>query len=144
MIVMPLGTVLSQLLSLMFVYCYIVAAARIIPSGPPILGQNGYTLTCRIFVMNKFYNLSITYQWSKNNDTALRHLGTEPNSLSFYSLQLSDAGLYTCSATISSPSLSSGISVRASHEVKIQLQSELLQGRQEALYARFRNAIIFR
>ena len=84
-----------------------------------MLGQNNYTLTCRVFVTNDFCSPSVTYQWIKNNDTDIQ-LGTEPNTVSFYSLRLSDAGLYTCYATISSLSLSSDITVIASHEFRIQ------------------------
>ena len=98
-----------------------VVAARVIPSGTPMLGHNSsYTLTCRVFVTNNFCSPSITYQWIKNNDTAAVQVGTEPDILSFDSFRLSDAGLYTCYASISSSSLGSDISVTASHEVKIQ------------------------
>jgi hypothetical protein len=97
-----------------------VVAARIIPSGTLMLEQNNYTLTCRVFVTNHFCSPSITYRWIKNNDAAAIQLGTEPDILPFYSLRLSDAGVYTCYATVSSPSLSSDISATASHEVKIQ------------------------
>jgi hypothetical protein len=98
----------------------LVAVARIIPSGALMLGQNGYTLTCRVFVTNNFCNPSITYQWIMNNDTSAVQIGAEPDILFFYSLRLSDAGLYTCYATINSPTLSGDISATASHEVKIQ------------------------
>ena len=83
--------------------------------------DSSYTLTCRVFVTNNFRSPSITYQWIKNNDTPAVQVGeTEPDTLSFISFRLSDAGLYTCYATISSSSLGSDISVTASHEVKIQ------------------------
>ena len=99
----------------------IVAAARIFPSGIPMLGQNDYTLSCRVYVNNNFCSPSITYQWIKTNDiNTTIQLETESSVLSFYSLRLSDAGLYTCYATISSLSLNSDITVTASHKVKIQ------------------------
>ena len=100
-------------------FLLIVGAARIIPSGTPMLGQKSYMLTCRVYVSNNFCNPSITYQWIKSNETIMQ-LETETSILSFYSLRLTDAGLYACYATISSPSLSSDITVTDSHEVKIQ------------------------
>ena len=104
-----------------------VIAARIIPSGIPMLGQDSsYTLTCRVFVTNNFCSPSISYQWIKNNDAAAVQVGTEPDILSFNSFRLSDAGLYTCYATISSSSLGSDISVTASREVRIQSELNLL------------------
>ena len=106
---------------IMNVLFIIVAAARIFPSGIPMLGQNDYTLSCRVYVNNNFCSPSITYQWIKTNDiNTTIQLETESSVLSFYSLRLSDAGLYTCYATISSLSLNSDITVTASHKVKIQ------------------------
>ena len=53
--------------------------------------------------------------------------GTEPNILPLYSLRLSDAGLYTCYASISLLSLSNNIViVMASHEVRIQSELVLI------------------
>ena len=75
---------------------------------------------------NNFCSPSITYQWIKNNNTAIQ-FGTEPNILPFYSLRLSDAGLYTCYASIGLLSLSNDIViVMASHEVRIQSELVLI------------------
>jgi hypothetical protein len=43
-------------------------------------------------------NPSITYQWTKNNET---QVGTDSQVLSFSPLRLSDAGRFTCQATVS-------------------------------------------
>ena len=57
-----------------------------------MLGQSGYSLICGGTV-----NPSIAYQWTKNSGT---QVGTD-RVLSFSPLRLSDAGRYTCQATIS-------------------------------------------
>ena len=95
-----------------------VGVVQIIPSGAPMLGQDSNTLTCRVFLTDNLCP-SITYKWTKNNITVIQ-LGTEPNALSFSPLRLSDAGQYTCQATISSLSLSRDITVMGSHDVIIQ------------------------
>ena len=61
------------------------------------MGQNGCTLTCEVTVDASLN--SITYQWSKNNGTQTQ-VGTD-RVLSFSPLRLSDAGRYTCQATVS-------------------------------------------
>ena len=62
-----------------------------------MLGQNGYSLTCEVTIDESFN--SITYQWTKNNGTQTL-VGTD-RVLSFSPLRLSDAGQYTCRATVS-------------------------------------------
>ena len=104
---------------------YPVKDIQIIPSGAPTLGQNGYTLTCRVLVA-KYLCASIAYQWTKNNNTAVIQPPTahkQTNALSFSPLRLSDAGQYTCYATISSPYLSSDVMLTDSHDVRIQGKS---------------------
>ena len=64
-----------------------------------MLGQSGYSLTCGVEVTG-MENPSITYQWIKNNGTRTQ-VGTD-RVLSFSLLRLSDAGQYTCWATVSS------------------------------------------
>ena len=61
-----------------------------------MLGQNGYTLTCNVAVDESLN--SITYQWTQNNGTQTQ-VGTD-RVLSFSPLRLSDAGQYTCQATV--------------------------------------------
>ena len=83
-----------------------------------MLGQNGYILTCRVFVSD-YYCPSITYQWTKNNVTIIQ-LGSLPNILSFSPLRLSDAGQYTCQANISSFRINNVIIVMGSQDIHIQ------------------------
>ena len=69
-------------------------------SGDMVLGQNGYSLTCDVTIIGTT-NASITYQWTKNNGTQTIQVGTD-RVFSFFPLRLSDAGQYTCQATVSS------------------------------------------
>ena len=62
-----------------------------------MLGQSGYSLTCGVTVTGTA-NPSITYQWTKNNGTQTQ-VGAD-RVLSFSPLRLSDAGRYTCQATV--------------------------------------------
>jgi hypothetical protein len=82
-----------------------------------VLGQSGYSLTCNVAVTGTA-NPSITYQWTKNNGTETQ-VGTD-RVLSFSPLRLSDAGRYTCQATVSPCS----ITKMDTHDVT--LQSEFL------------------
>ena len=66
-----------------------------------VLGQN-YSLTCGVTVTGADAgNPSITYQWTKNNGTQTQ-IGAD-RAFSLSPLRLSDAGRYTCQATVSSP-----------------------------------------
>ena len=71
-------------------------------SGAKVLGQS-YSLTCNATAVTgtDSGNLSIAYQWTKNNGTQTQ-VGAD-RVLSFSPLRLSDAGQYTCQATIISP-----------------------------------------
>ena len=90
-----------------------------------MLGQSGYTLTCRARIIGNFCP-TITYQWIKNNGTAATQLEITSNTLSFSSLRLSDAGKYTCNVTISSPTLSNDVTVAASHNIRLYSKSMYL------------------
>ena len=84
-----------------------------------MLGQNGYTLICSVCGAENF-NPTITYQWTKNNGTETQiQVGDDP-TLSFSPLRLSDAGRYTCQATVSSPQLNNSITMMDSHDVTFQ------------------------
>ena len=74
-------------------------SVQITTSGSMVLGQSGYSLICDIAVTG-IENPSIIYQWTKSNGTQTQ-VGTD-RVLSFSLLRLSDAGRYTCRATISS------------------------------------------
>ena len=76
-----------------------------------MLGQNGYSLTCGVNGAGNL-NPSITYQWTKNNDTQTQiQVGANPAVLSFSPLRLSDAGRYTCNVTVSSLHLDNDITI---------------------------------
>ena len=85
-----------------------------------MLGQNGYTLTCTVSGTENL-SPSITYQWTKNNGTQTQmQAGTNTNTLSFSPLSLSDAGRYTCQATVSSSYLNNDITMMNSQDVMLQ------------------------
>ena len=93
-------------------------SVQITAVGAMELGQSGYSLTCDVTVTGA-ENPSITYQWAKNDGTDTQiHAGTD-RVLSFSPLSLSDAGRYTCLATVSPCS----ITKMGTHDVT--LQSEL-------------------
>ena len=83
--------------------------------------NQSYSLTCGVTVTGN-PNSFITYQWIKNNGIQTEDVqaGTDPKVLSFSPLRLSDAGWYTCQATVSSPYLNNDITDAASQNVTIQ------------------------
>ena len=81
-----------------------------------MLGQNGYSLTCNVAVDASLN--SITYQWTKNNGTQTQ-IGTD-RVLSFSPLRLSNAGRYTCQATVNP------CSITRMDTQDVTLQSEFL------------------
>ena len=83
------------------------------------MGQNSYSLNCGVSGAASL-NPSITYQW--NNGQI--QVGANHEVLSFSPLRLSDAGRYTCQATVSSPYLNNDITIMGSQDVI--LQSELI------------------
>ena len=63
----------------------------------------------------------ITYQWTKSNGSQIQiQVGDDPKVLSFSPLRLSDAGRYTCQATVSSPYLHNDIIITDSQDIIIQ------------------------
>ena len=94
-------------------------SVQITNSGMKVLGQGGYSLICSVIVTGADFNPSIAYQWTKNND-AQTQVGAD-SVLSFSSLRLSDAGRYTCQATVSLSCRT--ITKMATHDVTA-LQSE--------------------
>jgi hypothetical protein len=102
---------------------FLVDTAQIIPSGAPTLGQS-YTVTCNVRVIDNICPL-ISYRWTKNNGTVTQlEPGTEPNTFSFSPLRLSDAGLYTCLATVRSFRTTNDVTITGTHKVKLQGKSE--------------------
>jgi hypothetical protein len=88
------------------------------------VGQNGYSLTCDVIGAESL-NHSITYQWTKNNGTQTIQIGTD-EVFSFSSFRVSDAGRYTCQATVSSPYLNGDIPMTDTHDIRIQSKFEWL------------------
>ena len=80
-----------------------------------MLGQSDYSLICNVIGAE---NPTVTYQWTKNNDTQTQiHVEANSDTLSFSPLRLSVAGLYTCQATVSSPC---NIIIMGTQEVTLQ------------------------
>ena len=94
---------------------------KVIASGPhAVLGQSGYSLICNVGVANHLWPYITTYRWTKNNSITELELGVESNSLSFSPMRLSDAGRYTCVATVHSFHINDNITVMDSLDVRIQ------------------------
>ena len=102
---------------------FLVGTVQIIPSGAPILGGN-YNVTCNVHVIDNLCPLT-SYWWTKDNGT-LTQLEAEikSNTLSLSPLRLSDAGLYTCLATVRSFRIAIDNTVVGTHKVRIQGKSE--------------------
>ena len=83
--------------------------------------QDDNTLTC---IVSGDDNLSptITYQWTRNNSVTV---GTNSRTLLLSSVGLSDAGNYTCHATVNSGLLTNSITMSDSQIVMVQ--SELVK-----------------
>ena len=80
-----------------------------------------YTITCTVNIIQPLIT-SLTIQWNKLNSNVLNTLsGNTVSSLTFTSLNTSDAGIYTCQATVSIPDIATTIN---STNTAIQLQSK--------------------
>ena len=93
-------------------------SVQITDSGVPVLGQNGYSLTCNVSGTENL-NPNITYQWTKNYGSRVQ-VDSATRILSFSPLKLSDAGQYTCQVTISSLYLRNDITVMNSQDIGIR------------------------
>ena len=89
----------------------------------PIVGSM-YSLTCAVTGAERLTDAMVTYTWSKNS-TLLS--GQTMATLSFSSLTFSDAGSYTCQATVTSSLLSGPISHTSASPVSIYPICELYQ-----------------
>ena len=96
----------------------ISSSIKITASGAKVSGQNGYSVICGVIVTGTT-NPSITYQWTKIIGTSTIQVGAD-RILSFSPLRLSDAGRYTCQATVSP----CNITKMNTHD--LTLQSELI------------------
>ena len=79
-------------------YYYIV---RVSDCGGTITAGQNCSLKCTLTGVES-QNPTITYKWLKYNGTQQVEVGTGSNILSFPSLNLSDAGQYTCQVTVDS------------------------------------------
>ena len=70
--------------------------------GGTIVAGQSCTLVCSVSGVGSSNLATISYQWTKNNDTAQTHVGNNTDTLAFPSLRLSDAGQYTCRVTVGS------------------------------------------
>ena len=84
-----------------------------------MLGESGFTLTCCVLGVEDL-NPFITYQWTKDNGTQSQiQDGSNPRTVSFHPLRVSDAGRYICQASINSAHLSNDLVWSASHNVTV-------------------------
>ena len=95
------------------------------PTEPPALGRS-YSLICTVTGADPSLHVNITYQWFRAHPTS-REMGTQfetdSSRLHLESLSLSDVGLYTCMATVSSSLLSEDIeSISETFELKFSGQ----------------------
>ena len=89
-----------------------------------MLGQ-AHEINCSASGAEKL-NPTINYQWTKTNDTVtFTEVGTNSNILSLSPLYLSDAGSYTCEATITSQGFLTG-SITKENNTKLEIPSELI------------------
>ena len=107
----------------------------LIPTAPPItvmvtanyntslmVGQTSSILTCDVSGAERL-SPTIDYQWTRNDETV-----SDGNSrtLTLSPIQLSHAGNYTCSVTVSSSLLNNTISAPASNSQLVIILSKLL------------------
>ena len=90
-----------------------------------MVGQTSNTLTCDVSGADNL-NPAITYQWTRNDGSTQTPVGTNSNTLSLSPLRLSNAGDYTCNATVSSILLNDDIPASADNTQRVTIQSELI------------------
>ena len=81
---------------------------------PPIMAEESYSLHCTVTGAQNL-NATIEYQWFKNN-SMLREGG---HTLQLLSITISNAGMYTCQALVTSRLLLSSITTAKSNPVNI-------------------------
>ena len=105
--------------------CFIVAPPITVKvtsslNAPLMVGQTGNSLLCNISGADNL-NPTIAYQWTRDGVTVQ---GGSSNILNFSPLRLSLAGVYTCSATVTSNFLNSAIEVSASNNQTVTIEGE--------------------
>lgn len=116
---LPLSLSIFQCMTTSHLSLVPTISVRITTAGLPIVGEHAYSLTC---IANGAENIipSVTYHWFKNYGTQTQlQVGFPANTLFFSNLSLSDAGRYTCLATISSPYLDDDITATGSHDFRV-------------------------
>ena len=83
----------------------------------PMIGSM-FSLTCTVSGAERLTDSTITFQWFKNGVTVS---GQTVIALSFSSFIISDAGSYSCLATVSSSLLSGPIAAFSSNSVDVTL-----------------------
>ena len=91
------------------------------PAQNPVAGSM-YSLTCTVTGAERLTGSTITYKWFKDGAVVSNQT---MHTLSFPSLSFSDAGDYTCQATVMSSLLSGSISTSNSNSV-VHLTSKSL------------------
>ena len=91
-------------------------------NSPLMVGQTGNTLTCDVSGADNL-NPMITYQWTRNDQPVP---GATSNTFNFSPLRLSQAGVYTCRATVGSRLLIGDINAAAGNPQTVTIQSELM------------------
>ena len=82
----------------------------------PVVGSM-YSLTCTVTGAEGLTDAMVTYQWCKNGAVVS---GQIMATLSFSSLSSSNAGSYTCEATVTSSLLSGPITTAPSNSLSVQ------------------------
>ena len=77
-----------------------------------------YSLTCTVTGAEGLTNSTTNYQWFKNGEVVS---GQTMETLSFTPLSFSDAGGYTCQATVMSNLLSGPITMNSTNTVEVPL-----------------------
>ena len=90
-----------------------------------MVGQTSNTLTCDVSGADNL-NPTITYQWTRNDGSTQTPVGTDSNTLTLSPLRLSNAGDYTCTATVSSTLLNNDIINSTINSQSVMIQSELI------------------
>ena len=89
---------------------------------PLMVGQTGNSLTCDVSGADNL-NPIIAYQWTRNDGRTQTQVGTS-RILKLPPLQLSSAGGYACSVTVSSSLLNNSITTSAVNPLRMVIQSE--------------------